>query len=147
MRSLIFLACLSLSLVLAGCGTPPEERLEAPALQVKSLAATGSGYALELQFINPNTVPLVIGRSTHTVSLGDTRIGRIDDTDPIGVPPLGGVNHIVAITGKSAAEVRAWLASKTAKIPVHVESALTVSVRDNDKITLKTSGGGSIKAP
>jgi LEA14-like dessication related protein len=145
MRSLLSFLCVSLSLVLAGCGTPPERRLDAPGVQVTKLTATGDTYALELRFLNANTVPLVIEKSTHTFYLADTRIGRLDDRQPIGVPPLGTVLHKITLTPAQAAEVRAYAAKTGGETRVSVESALELVTADDDTLTLKTIGRGSIK--
>lgn len=145
MRSLLSLTCLSLlALILSGCGTPPERRLESPALRVKSLTPTADTYALQLEFINPNTAPLVVSRSTHTLYLGDTQIGRLDDRTPIGIPPLGGVPHSATLTPKLAAELRDYLAKHPGQLRASVESSLEVAVGDNDTITLKTAGTGLV---
>src|SRR3954468_143478 len=95
MRSLFSLLCFPLLLIVAGCGTAPERRLDAPAMQVTGLTSSGGGYVLALRLINPNPAPLVVTRSTHTLSLGDQRIGRFDDREPIGIPPLGSESHSV----------------------------------------------------
>lgn len=147
MRFLLSFACLCLALAVAGCGTAPERRLDAPALRVTSLTATAGGHSLELRLINGNTAPLVVSRSTHTLYLGEDRIGGIDDSAPVGVPPLGGVNHTVAITGKLSAKIGAYLEKHPGEVPVHVASSLEITLSDGDSITLKTAGGGAIKQP
>ncbi|CAM2976685.1 hypothetical protein [Rariglobus hedericola] len=145
MRSLLSLLCVSLSLVLAGCGTPPERRLDSPGVQITRLTATGDSPALELRFINPNTVPLVIEKSTHTLSLGNTRIGRITDRQPIGVPPLRSVLHKVTLTPEMAAEVRDYAAKNPGEIQASVECVLELTTSDNDTITLKATGSSAVK--
>jgi hypothetical protein len=147
MRTFASLLCLSWLVMLAGCGTPPEQRLDAPAMRVAGLTAAGDGYALVLRVVNTNTVPLVVTKSTHTLYLGDQRIARVDDPSPIGVPPLGSVDHTVTVAGKSAAEVRAWLAGHPGDAQVAIESALTLAIGTEDTLTLKTTGRGTVKAP
>lgn len=141
MRSLLVLLGLSLSLLVAGCGTPPERRLESPALRVTGLE---SGV-LKLSILNPNAVPLVVTRSTHTLSLGDERIGRIDDRTPLGVPSLAALPYTVTLPAPLAEKVRAYFAKHPGEARAFVESTLEVAVGSDDTITLKTSGGGMIK--
>ena len=109
MRSLLSFACLAFALVLAGCSTPPEQRLDSPGLAVASLTASDDSTTLTLRFTNSNTVPLVVTRSTHTLYLGGKRIGRIDDREPIGIPAVGGIAHTVTLPKALAAAVRALI--------------------------------------
>ncbi|MFA6962884.1 MAG: LEA type 2 family protein [Opitutaceae bacterium] len=146
MRSLLLFIGLSLSLVLAGCGTAPERRLDSPAVQVNELSPSGETYTLSLRFVNPNTVPLVVSSSTHNLYLGETRIASIKDRDPIGIPQLGGVNHTVKLSSALAKTVRSYLAKHPDEDRASVECSLEVSVSGDDTVTLKTSGGGSVKA-
>jgi LEA14-like dessication related protein len=143
MRSLLILLGLSLSLLVAGCGTPPEGRLESPALRVTGLEAG----MLKLSIINPNTAPLVVSRSTYTLSLGDERIGRIDDRTPIGVPALATLACSVALPAPVAEKVRAYFAKNPGEVRAFVEGSLVIAVGSEDTTTLKAAGGGSVKAP
>jgi len=148
MRSLVSLLGLSLLLVLAGCGTPPEQRLEAPVIQVTGLTAAADSYAVTLRLVNANTVPMVVAGSTHTLYLGEQKIGRVDDREPIGVPPLGEVAHTVNLPAKLAPDVRAWLASHPGTIRIATESTLEITVgTDNDTIKLTSTGRGTVKTP
>ncbi len=149
MRSLFSFICLPLVLVLAGCSTPPEKRLDPPVVQVTGLTAAGETYALTLRFANANTAPLVASKSTHTLYLGDERISRINDREPIGIPPLGQIAHTVKLPAEAAAEVRAWLAKNPGPIRASVESTLEVTVGYDGSDTLKLTGTGrgTLKAP
>ena len=147
MRSLLSFACLTLSLVLAGCSTPPEQRLDSPGLTVSGLTATGSTTTLTLRFANPNTVPLVVTRSTHTLYLGAKRIGRIDDREAIGIPALGTVVHAVTLPAELAKEVRAFFAKNPGEIRATVQTELELALNGDDTLTLKTGGGSLVKAP
>ncbi len=148
MRSLLSLLCLPLLLVFAGCSTPPNQRLDSPAIQVTGLTTAGDGYILALRLINPNTVPMVVSHSTHTLYLGEKRIGRIADAEPIGLPPLGGVPHTVTLPAAPAAEVRAWFSKNPGDVRATVESALVIVIgHEDDDITLKSRGAGNVKAP
>jgi LEA14-like dessication related protein len=147
MRSLLSCLCLTWLLVLAGCGTPPARRLDSPAVQVTGLATAADRYELTLRLVNTNTVPLVVSRSSHTLYLGETRIGRVDDREPIGVPALGGVEHIVKLPAALAAQVREWLAAHPGNVRVLIESALEIALEDDDTVTLKSTGRGLVKAP
>lgn len=148
MRSLFSLLCLPLILVIAGCGTSPERRLDAPTVQPTGLAAAGDTYVLTLRLANANTVPLVVNRATHTLYLGEQSLGRIDDREPVGLPPLGEVSHAVKLTATSAAEARAWLAKHPGDIRISVQSSFKVAIGyDDDVLTLSSTGTGSVKAP
>jgi LEA14-like dessication related protein len=148
MRTLVSLLSLSLLLVLAGCGTPPEQRLDAPAIQVTALTSAADSYVVTLRLVNPNTVPMVVASSTHMLYLGEQKIGRIDDREPIGVPPLGEVTHTVKLPSKLSTVARAWLASHSGDVRVVTESTLEITVgTDNDTLTLKSAGRGVVKAP
>jgi len=142
MRSLFVLLCVGVSFVLSGCGTAPERRLDAPAVRISALDAG----TLSLRIVNANTVPLVINRSTHTLYLGDERIGRIDDRTPVGVPPLGSVTHAIALPASVGDQVRARLASSTGELRASVESSFELTVAADDTLTLKAVGGGLVKA-
>lgn len=143
MRSLLVLLGLSLSLLVAGCGTPPERRLESPALRVTGLE---SGV-LKLSILNPNAVPLVVNRSSYTLSLGDERIGRIDDRTPVGVPALAALPCTVTLPAPVAEKVRAYFAKHPGEVRAFVDGSLEIAVGDDDTLTLKASGGGAVKAP
>lgn len=150
MRFLLSCFCLPLCLILlAGCGTSPERRLEAPIVEVTDLTAKKKGdYVLTVRITNSNTVPLVIERSTHTIYLGGQHIARIEDRKPIGVPPLGSVPHNIKLSDKVAADVRAWLDKHPGQTAVSVESGFYVVVgSDNDTVLLKSAGRGSVSAP
>lgn len=146
MRSLLSFACLALSLVLAGCSTPPEQRLESPGLTVTGLTASSDPSTLTLRFTNPNTVPLVVTSSTHTLYLAGKRIGSIDDREPIGIPAAGSVAHTVTLPKALAAKVGAFLAKNPGEVRVGVETELSLVLSNDDTLTLKTSGGGFVKA-
>lgn len=148
MRTFVSLLGLSLLLILTGCSTPPEQRLDAPAIQVTALTTTADNYTLTLRLVNSNTVPMVVAGSTHTLYLGEQKIGRIEDREPIGVPPLGEVTHTVKLPAKVAPDVRAWLAGHPGNVRIATESTLEITVgTDNDTIKLTSAGRGTVKAP
>lgn len=147
MRSLLSFACLALSLVLAGCSTPPEERLDSPGLAVTGLTASNDTATLTLRFTNANTVPLVVTRSTHTLYLGDKRIGRIDDREPIGIPAIGGITHPVKLSKALADGVRAFFARNPGQVRATVQTELELALNGDDTLTLKSSGSGLVTAP
>lgn len=147
MRSLLSFACLTLSLVLAGCSTPPEQRLDSPGLTVAGLTVADNRATLALRFTNPNTVPLVVTRSTHTLYLGAKRIGRIDDREPIGIPPLGAVTHTATLPAELARDVRAFFEKNPGAVRATVMAELQLALSGDDTLTLKSSGGGLVKAP
>jgi len=148
MRSLLSFACLALfSLVLAGCSTPPERRLESPGLAVTGLTFSGDTATLALRFTNPNTAPLVVTSSTHTLYLGDKRIGGLDDGEPIGIPPMGSVTHTITLPKAMAAKAGALLARNPGEVRANVETELKLVLGTEDTLTLKSSGGGLVKAP
>lgn len=145
MRSLFLLLGLVASLILAGCGTPPERRLEAPSLGVAGLKSDGAQTVLTLRFVNPNTVPLAVESSTHTLYIGSARIGRIEDKVPVGIPPVGGVTHSVTVPPELASAITALLAKSPSKPSLVVESALEIAISGSDTMTLNTTGAGSLK--
>lgn len=143
-----FFASLMLAVFVSGCGTPPERRLDSPALRVTSLSGVNGGHVVTIRILNPNATPLVISQSTHTVFCGTERIARFDDPQPIGVPSLGSVDHAFALPPKASAGLSAWLAQHPGDVPVAVETSFQVVVgSDNDTITLKSSGRGLVKTP
>ncbi len=141
MRSFFVLLCVGLSFFLSGCGTTPERRLEAPAVRITALDAG----TLSLRILNANTVSLVINRSTHTLYLGDERIGRIEDRTAVGVPPLGSAPHAITLPADLGDKVRARLASSTGELRASVESSFELTVGADDTLTLKALGGGLVK--
>lgn len=145
MRYLFSCFCLSLVALLAGCGTPPERRLDVPTLRVTDLDTTKSSYAVTIRLINTNTVPLVVKSSRHVVYFGDQKIGRVDDSQPIGVPPMGGVDHRFKLPRDLADDAKAWLDAHPGDITITIESALEIAVGEDDEMTLKTTGRGTIK--
>lgn len=147
MRSLLSFACLAFSLVLAGCSTPPEQRLDSPGLAVAGLTASDDSVTLTLRLTNSNTVPLVVTRSTHTLYLGGKRIGRIDDREPIGIPATGGIVHTVTLPKPLAAGVRAFFAQNPGQVRATVQTELELALNGDDTLTLKSSGSGLVKAP
>jgi hypothetical protein len=147
MRHLLTLLCLSTLVVLAGCSTAPERRLDPPGIEIKELSAAGENYVLSLRVVNSNAVPLVVTRSTHTLFLGSHRVGRLDDREPIGLPPLSGIEHRVTLTAASAAGVRAWLANHPGEVRAIVESTWVVAVGSDDTLTLTSAARGTLKAP
>lgn len=148
MRSLLSFACIAFSLVLAGCSTPPDQRLESPALVVTGLASTDNSATLTLRFVNPNTAPLVVTQSTHTLYLGSQRIGRIDDREPIGIPAMNAVAHSVTLPAALAKDVRAFLSKNPGEVRATVTTELELAIPGDETLTLKCSGGGLVnKAP
>ena len=147
MRSLILLLGLSFSLMLAGCSTPPEERLEAPVSKVESLSVTGTTGTLALRFAHPNNVPLVISSSTHTLTLGEKSIGTIEDETPIGLPPMGNMAHTVTLPAKLAQAAQAYLLKNPGEVRATVKSSLEAVITGDDTITLKSLGSGLVTAP
>lgn len=146
MRSLLFILGVSFSLFLAGCSTPPERRLDAPALAVTRLTVLADSATIDLRFTNPNTVPLVIDHSEHTLYLGNASIGRIDDKQPIGLPPLGGLTHTVTLNSALAGKVRAYLAQNPGEVRAYVGSSLELTTSDENTLSLKSSGTGIVRA-
>lgn len=145
MRYLPFLVGLACSLFLAGCGTPPEGRLDAPVMTVGGFKADGGASALTLRLVNSNAVPVAVVGATHTLFAGGERLGRIEDKTAVGLPALGGVTHTVAVPAKLAAEIAAYAAKHPEAKTLVVESSLVVAVSGDDTITLKTTGAGSLK--
>lgn len=143
MRSLLVLLGLSLSLIVSGCGTPPERRLESPALQVTALTP-GS---ITLRLVNSNTVPVIINRAVHTLYLGDTSLGKFDDPTPVGIPPLGSDTHTVALPAKLGEAVRTYFAGNPGNLRVSVESTLVLAIGSDGTLDLKTVGSGVVTAP
>jgi hypothetical protein len=142
MRFPIFTACLAFTLLFAGCGTSPERRLDAPSVSISGLNSS----TLSLQLANPNTAALVVNRSTHTLYIGDERIGRIDDRTAVGVPPLGSAPHIITLPSDLGEKVGARLAAATGEVRASVESSFELAVGIDDTLTLKTVGSGVVKA-
>jgi hypothetical protein len=144
MRSLFSALCLPLFVLLAGCSTPADRRLESPVIQIGGLMATqtedAAGYNLALRLVNPNTVSLVASRSTHTLYLGEKRLGRIDDQEPIGLPALGDAPHTVKLPSALASQVRAYLADHPGDVRVSVHTALEIVLSDDDTLILKSTG-------
>ncbi len=143
MRSLFSALCLPLFVLLVGCSTPADRRLESPVIQISGLTATetgDSGYDLVLRLVNPNTVSLVASRSTHTLYLGEKRLGRIDDQEPIGLPALGSVPHTVKVPAARAGEIRAYLADHPGNVRVSVHSALEIVLSGDETLILKSTG-------
>ena len=147
MRSLFLLISLTLSLLLAGCSTPPAERLEAPIARVDSLRINKDTGVLTLRFTQSNIVPMVISRSHHTLSLDDQSMGIFDDTEAIGLPPQGSVAHTVTLPPKIIQAAQAYLLRHPGAVRVSVKSGLNVLTSDDGWITLTTLASGSITAP
>ncbi len=143
---LVFLG-VSVSLFLAGCSTPPEERLEAPAAKVEGLSVSADSSILTLRFINPNIVPLVVNSSAHTLSLDNKYIGVIDDATPIGLPPQGQEVHSVKLPPKISQAAQAYLRDHPGSVRVTVKSGLSVATTADDTVTLTSLGSGLIKTP
>ena len=147
MRSILISLSVSVSLMLAGCGTTPEERLEAPTSKVEHFSATPDASVLTLRFSNPNIVPLVVNSSAHTLTLGDKSMGVIDDAEPIGLPPRGFAVHTVKLTVKVAQAAQAYLLNHPGEVRVTVKSALSAVTTADDTITLTSIGSTLIKTP
>lgn len=140
MSRLIAFACLSFSLFLAGCGTPPERRLEPLAVPVASI---NGGY-LTLRFVNPNTVPVIVNRSSHTLYLGEDRMGRIDDRTVVGVPPTASVPQAVPLPAAMAEKVQTYLSAHPGQVRATVESSLEIAVSGDDTLKMQARGSGVI---
>lgn len=140
MSRLTAFACLSFSLFLAGCGTPPERRLEPLAVPVASL----DGGALTLRFVNPNTVPVIVNRASHTLYLGDDRMGRVDDRSVVGVPPTASVPQTVPLPAAVAEKVQAYFASHPGQVRATVDSTLEIAVSGDDTLKMHARGSGSV---
>ena len=133
--------------MLAGCSTPPEERLDAPVARIERLSLTGTTGTLALVFSNSNAVPLVVNSSTHTLYLGEKNIGIIDDAEPIGLPSQGTVTHTVTIPAKVTQTAQSYLQQTPGATRAIVKSSLEVATTADDSITLKTIARGSVTAP
>jgi LEA14-like dessication related protein len=145
MRSLFLWFGLAASLMLAGCGTPPEHRLESPVMTVTGIKTNGATTVLTVRLVNANTVPLAVESGTYTVYIGSERIGRVSDKMPVGIPPQGGVNHSVILPASLAADISAYTAKHPEATSLEVESTLVIAIWGSDTLTLKTSGAGSLK--
>lgn len=144
MRSLFSLLCLPLLLVFTGCSTPPDRLLEAPVIQVTTITAVDDTYELALRLGNANTVPLVVSSSTHTLYLGEQRMGHIEDRKPIGLPPLDSVSHTVLLSGPVAEDVRAYLSNHPGEVSAAVESTFEIVLSGEETMTLKSTGRGTV---
>jgi hypothetical protein len=138
---------LALALGLGGCKTASEERIIAPAARVDGMVVSGGGGSLSLRFTNPNSLPLVVSSSSHRITLGVKSLGVIDDEEPIGLPPLGTVEHRVVMPPKVALAARGYLLNNPGAVPVSVKSALLVTVSEDDMVTLISIGTGLFTAP
>jgi LEA14-like dessication related protein len=145
MRSFLFVVGVSLSLILSGCGTPPDERLDAPVGKVAGLVVHNDTGVLTLRFSNSNIVPMVISSSSHSLSLGDKSIGTIDDAEAIGLPPLGYAVHTVKLPAKVAQAAQAYLIKNPGAVRVSVKSSLELVTTADEAITLKSFSTGLIR--
>lgn len=152
MRFFLALLCLPLAFVtMTGCATAPERRLASPIVEITGLATPASqagAYVLTVRLTNPNTVPLVVNRATHTLHFGSERLGRIDDRAPVGVPPLGNVTHTLPLSADLASAIRAHFEKTPAPASATLESTFEVLIgTDNDTMTLKTTTQGTLASP
>jgi LEA14-like dessication related protein len=147
MRTTLVFLGLSLPLLLAGCSTPPEERLETPAARVEGLNVQSGASTLTLRLTNPNIVPLVINSSSHKLSLDNNPIGVIDEANPIGLPPGGQEVHSLKLPPKVAQAAQAYLRDHPGTVRITVKSGLSVATTADDSITLTSIGSGLIKNP
>ena len=141
MRSLLVLFGLSLSLILAGCGTPPERRLDAPAIQITALTPN----AITLRLINPNTVPVIVKTSVHTLYLGDTSIGKFEDLSPAGLPPIGSDTRTVPLPAKLNEAISAFFKQNPGSTRATIQSTLVLVIGNDDTLSVKTGGSGIVK--
>jgi hypothetical protein len=147
MHTGIILIGLSLASGLVGCQTAREGEIAPPFTRVDGLGVTGDTGVLRLSFTNPNPVPLVVSSSTHKLTLGEKSMGIIDDEEPIGLPPLGTVEHRVVLTPKVTLAAQGYLLNNPGRVHASVKSALQVTITEEDLITLKSIGTGLVNAP
>jgi LEA14-like dessication related protein len=147
MRSPVLLLGLSLSLLLSGCGTPPEARLERPVLHVKGLKSEGGTGILTLRIDNLNAVPMVIKTSTYTLSLGNQNFGPIRDNEMIGLPPTASADRQVTLPSAIASKLSAYLTQHPELARASVRSEFEVVTANDDTIKLHSAGSGLIKSP
>jgi len=143
-RFLFSLVGLSLVFALAGCGTPPDRRLESPGLNVTALTRSTDDYIVTLRYLNPNAVPLAVGSASHVLYLGEERIGKFDDKNSVGVPPLGVALHSVMLPRALSKDVRDYLAGHAGEVQVVVQSSLEIVISGDDLLSLKASGSGKV---
>lgn len=129
--------------LLTGCGTPADRRLEPLSLQVTELS--GDDASLTLRLANVNTVPLVVRDSTHTVQLGEKRLGRVEDQEPIGVPALGAITHRVALPKALAQRVRSHVEANPGEVRVSVSSTFEILLTGEETLIMKSSGSDWVK--
>ena len=138
---------LAVSLAPAGCRTASEEALAAPIARIEGFGLSGNTGRIAFSFTNPNSVPLVVSSSFHTLSLGSKSIGIIDDEEPIGLPPMGTVAHTVALTPKIAQAAQGYLNKNPGQNHASVTSALQVILAADDYLTLKSTSSGPVNYP
>jgi hypothetical protein len=147
MRTGILLVGLASALSLAGCQTARDAEIAPPLARIEGLGVTGACGVLVLSFTNPNPVPLVASSSTHTLKLGEKSMGVIDDDEPIGLPPLGTVAHSIVLSPKVTSAAQGYLLNNPGVVHAQVKSALHVTLVEQELITLKSLGSGSVNAP
>ena len=147
MRLGVLLVGLSSALSLAGCQIARDAEIAPPLARIEGFGVTEGGGVLVLSFTNPNPVPLVASSSTHTLKLGEKSMGIIDDDEPIGLPPLGTVAHRIVLSPKVTTAAQGYLLTNPGVVHAQVKSALHVTLVEQELITLKSLGTGSVIAP
>ena len=131
-------------LTLAGCSSAP--KLEKVGVRIKSIAPSEKGTEITLLFVNPNNVPLVVASAEHTLSLDGTLIGVIKTKKALGIPPLGTVVEVSALTGPAAEKVTRFAAAHPGSTLYNLKSTLRLNW-DDDLFDYKTVDEGRVTLP
>jgi hypothetical protein len=144
-RPLLLLA-LSCLLLLSGCLT--NTKLRGLAVQLVEVQATpvpggGADLTLNFRYLNENNIALAVATARHRVTIGAVTLGRVDSTEPIGLPRLAAGNQPVTVRIDAATAARLRELQQAGTATYRLETTIIVEAAA-DKLQSRTSGSGTL---
>ena len=143
LKVLPLLICLLLA---AGCGSAV--KLSNVLVDIIEYHPTTSDTQakLTLRFTNENVFPIAIAGTTSKLYLNGTYVGKIESSDPVGMPQLSATNRNVVLTIENTALIQQLRSTaSTPSISYRLESTMRMQASE-EKMKIRNVSNGQINA-
>jgi LEA14-like dessication related protein len=141
--SLLLFSLFSACIFFTGCATPPRATgITATVVGFRSEESTPNRATMTLKFTSENVNPIALTSTSHVLYFGDREVGKAENPNPIGIPPLGTTTQDVTFELENPAAVRQFL-SVSDEAPYRLETTLYFT-EDDMKRHLKVSADGKV---
>ena len=141
--SLLLFSLFSACAFFAGCATPPRATgVTVTVVGFRSDEASPNRAIMTLKFASENVNPIALTSTSHQLYFGDRLVGKAENANPVGIPPMGTMTQDVTFELQNPGIVRQFL-SVSDEAPYRLETIIYFT-EDDMKRHLKLSADGKV---